>query len=635
MGSSPQAERVLERSLAIAQQLQLNDAIALAQLSLGNLAYGQDHPQAAAAFYQQAADRTSGSLRVQIQLNHLKLLMQTQQAIAARPLLAQIQQQIETLSGNRESIEVRINLAQLMLDRPETLDLTWMAQSLALAAQQAKTLGDPRLQAYAVGSLGSIYERSQQWAAAEQLTQQALQLAEPINAGEITYLWQWQLGRILKAQGDIDAATVAYRNAIATIQSLRTDLASANPEVQFSFRDTVEPIHRQLVELLLQSDQPDRLKTARDIIEALQLVELDNFFREACLNANPAQIDQVDQRAAVIYPILLDDQLAIITSLPQPANPAQRDLQYYRTPVSRSQVETLVTTLRDDLDQQNTLNLSLPKLQQMYDWLLRPIAADLAKSPVETLVFVLDGALRSIPMAALHDGQQFLIEQYSIALTPGLQLLSPRSLRQEKLGAFVAGLSAERPGFPALPSVEREIQAVQTELPNRVLLNQAFTSAAFQNQIAAIPLPIVHLATHGKFGGTADETFILTWDSKLTVNQLSTVLQSGELSREKPLELLVLSACETAAGDDRAALGLAGVAVRSGARSTVATLWQINDQAAATLMGKFYNQLAQINQTDISKAEALRRAQLAILRDPQYEKQPYYWAAFVLIGNWT
>ncbi|MDX2240018.1 MAG: CHAT domain-containing protein [Leptolyngbyaceae cyanobacterium bins.302] len=646
IGDLSQAKSVMERCLAIAQQLQLQDVIALAQLSLGNIAYGQTDFQTASTFYQQVVDQGSDSLRVQAQLNLLKLLMKTEQMVMAQRLLPQTQQRVEALPTSRASIEARINLAQTRIKLEDTPDLTAIAKSLATTVQQAKELGDPRLESYALGSLGSIYERSalrlkdatkrsQQWVAAEQLTRNALQLVRSRDAGELTYLWHWQLGRILNAEGKSEAAIASYQEAVSTIQSLRADLAAANPEVQFSFRDTVEPIHRQFVELLLQSTQPDRLKTARDIIESLQLVELDNFFREACLNTSPAQIDQVDQRAAVVYPILLEDQLAIITSFPPSANSTKRELQYAKTPVKRAEVENLVDILRDDLDQETASELTLPKLQQMYDWLLKPIAADLLTHPVETLVFVLDGKLRNIPIAALYDGQQFLVEKYSVALTPGLQLISPRSLKQESLSVFAAGLDAERSNFPPLPYVEREIQTIQSALPNRVLFNQTFTSTAFQQQITAIPFPIVHLATHGQFGGTAEETFILTWDGKLTVNQLSSTLQSGELSRTKPLELLILSACETADGDDRAALGLAGVAVRSGARSTVATLWQINDKATSSLMGKFYSELAQINKTGISKAEALRRAQLSILNDPQYKKQPYFWAAFVLIGNWT
>ena len=186
-----------------------------------------------------------------------------------------------------------------------------------MAVEQGKDLGNPRTQAYALGSLGNVYEQTQRWSEAENFTQQAVQLAQQINAGDIAYLWQWQLGRVEKAQGKNESAIAAYKEAVGTIKSLRADLAAASPDVQFSFRDAVEPIHRQLVSLLVQTNKEDNFKAARDVIEGLQLVELDNFFREACLNADPTQIDRVDRRAAVIYPIILEDQLAIIASLPK------------------------------------------------------------------------------------------------------------------------------------------------------------------------------------------------------------------------------------------------------------------------------------------------------------------------------
>ncbi|MBW4595747.1 MAG: CHAT domain-containing protein [Brasilonema angustatum HA4187-MV1] len=664
-GNLTQARLVLERSLAMLQQgaaqraiatkLQLSDIITLTQLSLGNTARAQlsldktdetpIDPQAAQAalkFYQQAASTVSPHLRVQAQVNQFSLLVDSNQQSAAQTFLPQVQQQIEALPPSRTAIEARVNLAQSMMrmESQKKGTSSLLEALLTKAVQQAKDLGDSHTLAYALGSLGNVYEKMQQWSQAEKLTSQALQLAQQSNADDSTYLWQWQLGRVLKAQGKNTGAIAAYKEAVATIKSLRTDLAAASPDLQFSFRYAVEPIHRQLVGLLVNSNKPDDLKVARDVIEALQLVELDNFFREACLNGNPALIDQVDQRAAVIYPILLEDQLAIITSLPQSASQKStkesHNLRYKKTDVSSKEVENLVSTLRGDLQQNTTGDLALPELQKLYNWLIRPVAAELAASKVETLVFVLDGALRNIPMAALHDGQKFLVEQYSIALTPGLQLLSPRSLKQEQLGALVAGLNAARPpAFPSLPYVETEVNKIKSEIPTQILFNQKFTNTAFQNRVSAVSSPIVHLATHGQFGSTADDTFILTWDGKIKVNQLSSVLKTVELSRKNSLELLVLSACETAAGDTRSALGLAGVAVRSGARSTVATLWRVNDEASATLIGQFYDQLAHISKTGISKAEALRRAQLAILKDRNYRQQPYYWAAYVLIGNWT
>jgi CHAT domain-containing protein len=642
VGNLPEARLVFERSLAIANKLNLPDLITLAQLSLGNTARAQVDFPAALNFYQQAATSPSVNLRIQAQVNQLSLLVDTNQKDAAKSLLPQIQKQIETLPPSYIAIEARVNLAQTMMrmrkQTPEAINLREVAQLLSVTIQQAVYLGNPRIQADALGTLGNVYEETQQWAEAEKLTQQGLQLAQQINAGDIAYRWQWQLGRVTKAQGKIDSAIAAYKEAVGTIKSLRTDLAAASPNVQFSFRDAVEPIHRELVGLLVQSNQKDSLKTARDVIEGLQLVELDNFFREACLTAKPEQVDQVDRRAAVIYPIILDEQLAIIVSLPKSKQNSQtkdtRDFRYYKTSIKKEQVEAIASRLGGILNQSNTFDLTLPELQKMYDLVIRPEAADLAASKVETLVFVLDGVLRNIPMAALHDGKNFLVEKYSIALTPGLQLLAPRSLKQERLGALVAGLSEARPpDFLALPNVEKEVKKIESELPSQVLFNNKFTNLAFEDKVSIVSYPIVHLATHGQFGSTEDETFILTWNGKIRVNELSSLLKTVEFSRNNPLELLILSACQTATGDNKSALGLAGVAVRSGASSTVATLWQINDEASAILMSQFYDQLVQMPKTGISKAEALRRAQLTILKNPEY-KSPYYWGAYVLLGNW-
>jgi CHAT domain-containing protein len=210
-----------------------------------------------------------------------------------------------------------------------------------------------------------------------------------------------------------------------------------------------------------------------------------------------------------------------------------------------------------------------------------------------------------------------------------LQLLQPRSLNQQKLQGLLAGLSQQRENFSALPNVAVEIDQIKTALSAKVLLDQAFTNQGFQREIDATSSPVVHLATHGQFSSNADNTFILTWDGRITVKQLDQILRARE-GNLKPIELLVLSACQTATGDRRAALGMAGVAVRSGARSTLASLWSVSDRSTATLMIEFYRELGQ---PGINKAEALRRAQISLLRQPDYTS-PYYWAPFVLLGNW-
>ena len=633
VGDLDQSQQVLQQSLALAENLKSPQDSSDSLLELGNLAKTQNNSQAALTFYQQAATVSpSPTLKVQAQLNQLSLLIDRQQASDARNLLPQLQSQIANLPPRRSTIYAQINFAR-SLDRlrqdnsTNTPSPSEIAQLIATSIQQAKTLGDRRAEAIALGTLGGLYEKTQQWDNAQQLTQQALLLAQSINAPAIAYLWQWQLGRLLKVQGDNQRAIAAYTQAVDTLDSLRGDLVAIDREIQFSFRESVEPVYRELVSLLLQPGNPEpsqeSLEQARKVIESLQLAELDNFFREACLNAKPTQIDRIDPQTAVIYPIILADRIEVILSLPN------KPLRHYATNLSQSQLENTIEQLRQTLLVRSRRQF-MPFSQQVYNWLIRPAETDLANSGVKTLVFVLDGSLRNIPMAALNDGNNYLIEKYSIALTPGLQLLDPKKLQRGDLKVLSAGLTEAREGFPPLDNVALELREIKSEVSSVVLLDREFTSNNLQAQFDAASFPIVHLATHGKFSSKAVDTFIVAWDRRLTVNQLDSLLQPGNQNRQQAIELLVLSACETATGDKRAALGLAGIAVKAGARSTLATLWAVNDAGTAELMTQFYKEL---NNAQRTKAEALRRAQLSLLKQPLY-KHPIYWAPYVLVGNW-
>lgn len=643
VGDLTQSEESLNDSLMVAEQIQSPIALYAARLSLGYTYQLQGDIPKATNFYNQAAASDVLPLPQQeARLRLLSLLIDQSEFAQAQTLWPEIQSQLASLPPSRDLLFARINLAQSMLRlsaATEQPSSTQIAQWLATTVQLSQAFGDRRAESFATGLLGQVYERSGRWADAQSLTTTALQIAQDSNAGEIAYRWHWQLGRILKASagnnltvteasGKYEQAIASYIQAIQQLRSLRTDLANVNPVVQFSFQDNIEPIYRELVSLLLDPSRetvPDEdLEQARDVIESLQLAELDNFLREACLNANPVLIDQLDQRAAVIYPIILSDRLEVILSLPEGG------LRRYTSPASQEQIEDLVDSLRQTL----VIRVGrqyLTGMQQLYDWIIRPAEMDLEISNVETLVFVLDGALRNVPMAAMHNGDHFLVEDYGIALTPGLQLVDPQPIQQQELSVLTAGLSEARQGFSALPNVIPEVQQIQQEISAELLLNQDFTTNAIQQLVQDSADPIVHMATHGKFSSQKDETFILTWDGQLNINQLNSLLQASELNREAPIELLVLSACQTATGDKQAALGLAGVAVRAGARSTVATLWQVNDEGTAIFMSRFYEELTDQN---VSKAEALRRAQLAILEDPQFRQHPYFWAPYVLIGNW-
>ncbi|BAY47989.1 hypothetical protein SAMD00079811_56080 [Scytonema sp. HK-05] len=633
-GDLETSRQILQQSLAIASSLPDKQAIGDILLSLGNTARAQQDVPAAIEFYQQAANATtSPTTRIQAQVNQLRLLLETEKLPAFQALSSQIQTQLPNLPVSRTAISARINFAQSLTQfrKNTTADSSsWLdiAQLLSTAIEQARSLQDKRTESYALGVLGGVYEHTQQKSDAQNLTQQALVMAENIDAKDIAYRWLWQLGRLLKAKGDIEGATAAYTEAVSNLQALRSDLVAVNPAVKFSFREEVEPVYRQLVDLLLQSQGNSQLKSeniekASKTIELLQVAELDNFFRNTCLNAQIRNFKE-DPTVAVIYPFILPDRLEVILQLPQ-----QRWL-HYTTAVGKEEVETTLKQLQENITKPHTLRQVQSLSQKVYNWLIKPAEAALAESKIPTLVFVLDGFLRNVPMAALYDGKEYLIEKYSIALTPGLQLIEPKPLQKE-LKAIAAGLTEPSSGFSALPNVKRELEQIRSQVPSSILLNQEFTSKALQNRINSLPFPVVHLATHGQFSSKAEETFIVAWDDeRIYVKKFNELVRTLEQNRPEAIELLILSACQTAAGDEQAALGIAGVAFQAGARSTIASLWNLDDESTAVLMSQFYQELAN---KKLTKAEVLRRAQLALLQNPKY-KRPRFWAPYVLLGNW-
>jgi CHAT domain-containing protein len=597
---------------------------------------------------------------------------------------AQIESSLTALPQSSTAIYARINFAQSLMQNEQ---IDGVATLLDGALQQARTLGDRRAETYALGYLGKLYYQQKQLSQATDLTRQALLLAQEQNlngdAREIVYLWQSQLGSLLREQKDPKGAIAAYAAAFNTLQSLRSDLNANGRDIQFNFLQEVKPVYLDLVDLLLntplsqeelnalilsnpstdhsQSNQSrNRLELARDAIESLQLAELDNFFQDPCSQeADIAiRVDDIDPKAAVIYPIILPDRLEVILSLPG------KPLQEAKTAIAAPEVNDTLERLYDYLDNitvnnsarnilatanpdpqelKENLQQLLPIFGQIYDWLIRPFEAELAANQIENLVFVSNGQLQRVPMAALYDGQHYAIEKYGVALVPSLQLIDFRKLKQQPTKVLAAGVSEQvqvrEEIFPALVNVPNELERIEAAFPaSEKLLNQEFTAETLQSRLRA-DFPVVHLATHGLFSSNPQKNFIVTGDgNSIDIDRLTTLLRTEEATR---LELLVLSACETATGDERAVLGLAGVAIRSGARSTLATLWPVEDASTAEVMGQFYREL---KKTEKKKLSALRSAQLSLLESlkiqPTFNElkdlppHPYYWASFVLVGNW-
>lgn len=591
-------------------------------------------------------------------------------------LIAAIEQSLEQLPPSRQGIYAQINYAHSLMDLEQTARVESVLRN---AWQQAVALEDRLGQSYALGYLGQYYGKVQRkLSQAIALTNRALMLAEAENSNgdvpELSYLWQSQLGQFLKQAGQQDEAIAAYMMAFDTLQSLRTDLNVNDREVQFDFRREVKPVYLELASLLLSKEprtatksleradnnlsNPNRLELARQVIESLQLAELDNFFQDPCLETanRTVTIDELDPQAAVIYPIVLGDRLEIILSIA--GTPLQRfttdvasttvettlealDNTLYNPSINNSAVNILSTTPVNPRELAENTQTLLPMLQQVYGWLIEPMESELAAGQIETLVFVLSGKLQSVPMAALYDGKQYLLEKYGVALVPSLQLLDTQPVSRSKLKVLAAGLSqqVEIQGeiFPSLDNVPKELKQIEAIFPqSRLLLNREFTISSIEQQLEE-GFPVVHLATHGVFSSNPEQTFIITGDRNIIgINTLSSLLNS---SSRRP-ELIVLSACDTATGDDRAVLGLAGVTVRSGS-TTLASLWSVDDVSTTTLVSRFYRELENPN---TKKVTALQQAQLSLIDSlrtnpplaelKELPPHPYYWAPYVLVGNW-
>lgn len=639
VGQNEHSQAVLKQSLAIASRLELPLEQIEILLILGNT-YNRVLPPRALELFdlgskicQQQPSCLQTDLPLQIYLAKFNTLLASSNLQQAIALIPAIETEFDRLLPNRVNLDRKINFAYSLIqisDRPEvkstSLDIPNRAKIKKFLIDiegQAKAINYQKAQSYSLGLQGHIQEKLSNWQEAQKYTDRALLLVQDLNAPEISYLWQWQLGRITQVS-DSSRAIAHYSQAVELLESLTRDLVAIDPDVQYSFRDSVEPVYRELVSLLLEAEPSQaNLEGARKVIESMQLAELNNFFREACLDTRVVEIDNLDRHAAVIYPIILSDRLEVILSRPD------RPLKHYTTKIPQEQLEAIIEQFRQSIVVRSRRKF-YPPGKKLYDLIVRPALDDLIKSDIETIVFVPDGALRNIPLSALYDGKHYLIEDYSVALTPGLQLLNPRPLKQETLKTVAAGLTKGIKGFSPLDYVNYELNQIKNMVNSVILLNRNFTTEALYREVKTSDYPVVHIATHGQFSSSLEDTFLLAWDDRINIDELNNILQTRNSGSENAIELLVLSACETATGDSRAALGLAGIAVRAGAKSTLATLWSVNDRATAELMSEFYHELSDEH---LPKAEAVRQAQLSLLNNPWY-KHPFYWAPYVLLGNW-
>ncbi len=573
-------------------------------------------------------------------INLVNLLIEANNITSAENILATIN--LNQLPASQTNIYAKINLARhlICLYQPDVSE-----KILTKALTEAEELKDNKALSYSYGSLGGFYEylsldskpNNQLLSTAKKLTEQALLYAQPSNSPEIAYQWQWQLGRIETRLGDREKAINYYRSAVDSLNQVRRDLVAINTDIQFSFRDNVEPVYRQLVRLLLSAEgtNPSQatLVSAIDLMDSLQLAELENFLN--CDLGITAQANDFEpsNNSVFIYPIILADRLDVIYQIPN------QPLRYHSQSVNSLEVETTVEKIRKAIARRNPEVLR-ENAGNLYQWLIQPLDNYLpAESGIDNLVFILDGELRNVPMAVLYDNQnqEYLVEKdYALSLLPTSQLfnLKPANQPVKVLGAGISEeLTVEEKSFSKI-NAEEELQQVRQIASTETLINAEFTQQALQQQVSQGDFSVLHLATHGNFSSDPQQTYLLAYGELLRANDLNNLLQVSNQSDTNAIDLLILSACETASGDNRATLGLAGLAIRAGANSTLASLWRVSDEYTIPLITRFYQNLNQ----GLTKAEALHEAQKSLIyteiSGQKYQNDPYDWGAYVLVGNW-
>ncbi|WP_041661472.1 CHAT domain-containing protein [Acaryochloris marina] len=542
-----------------------------------------------------------------------------------------------TIESPIESIYSRIKLAKYLLeiqqnDLPVSTEKHPLIHAFELvnsARNDALNIKNKRAESFAIGVLGKLYKTSQQIEQAQEAFEAARVLAATSESSDSAYEWEWELAQLYREKGQTQEAISAYERSFKHLDQVRGDLLPIDSELLFRFSDKVKPVYQQYISLLLESDSPDLEKVVLTN-EQLQVAQIENFLH--CGKLIFVSTTKIEDAPTTIHILELEDRFEIL--VPNNETWARFSADGERV---RGLARKLLIELQDQGFSDTDDNYLLAESQSLYQLLLGPIEQQgLLPDQEDTIVFVTDGLLSNIPLSILHDGKEYLIERYSIATNLG-RLQAPKATNPERLKLLIAGISKASPSLSApqvpqdlevLTETEEEANLISSSIRASTLLNKNFTADNLQRKLND-DYNALHISTHGQFSSDPNQTFLLAWDKPLPLQELDSILRQGTQVAANNLELLFLSACQTAKGDPLSSLGIAGVSIQAGARSTVASLWLVDAQSTAQLAGSFYESLA----NGKTKAEALRKAQLALLDKPA-TRHPYYWASFFLSGSW-
>ena len=621
--------RILGQSPPAGIQARALNIVATIQSTLNN------HKTASTTFkeaYQSSVKSGDDAMSMTILSNHLRHELDYQNVRSALAVGQQILS-LNSQSGRLASlVAMQISLGELFIRlADETGDQNYYQHAinyLQLAESTAETRGQVRLQSYAIGHQGRLLINQARFDDGIRKLNTANFLASSSRSFESAYLWQWQLARAYRLQGKTENAIAGYQAAITTLEQVRKELINGSP---FTFPRKIQPLFSELADLLLSAArqaetheyQQTYLKQVQAVLEQSKSAELQDYFQNDCVVPEQSvDLKNVEVATAIVYPVILDDRLEILINIGD-------QVHQFVQPIQAADLDSLANDFRYNLERDQGDDEYKEIGEELYELVFADAESLLQEKKIETLLIIPDGVLRTIPFAAIYDGDQFMIEKYAFATTPGISLTFPKRLDVAEASLFAGGISHSVQGFSGLPGVPVELDRLRDSHGAEVLHNEAFQRSTIQAQLGSADYSIVHIATHGHFDSNPQASYLLTYDDKLTIDLLEQSIGSRRQSNN-PLDLLVLSACETAVGDNRAALGLAGVALKAGARSALATLWQISDEATVLIIGQFYEQSTLEHH---SKAQALRIAQTDLIRSERHS-HPTDWAPFLLIGNW-
>ncbi|MBY0572911.1 MAG: CHAT domain-containing protein [Undibacterium sp.] len=712
MGRYQEAYHVVQEAL---NQTLLPLQRAHALVALGNIDIELGRRDLAEQAYRDAIGIAPGVAEVtlSVALNQLGLLPAKQISTSA---LKSVENTLQQLPDDEMKARFLVQYI-LQAKRSGAFTSSYLEQNLEQALLIANSIGSRYLQIEILDQQAQLFEERERDSELMAVSDRAILLLQQIDAPELMIAIEARRGRVFTRHQQIQNAIKSFQAAARYIREIRQDIPVSYAQGRSSLREIIDPVYLGLADALLKQSEQSKpaerammLYQVRDVIEEIKQNQFDDYLGNHCSTsaANSASEKSGSKSqdlssskslrlaagTAVLYPIIFPDRLELLLE-------TSDGIVGHSVAINAEKLNQDVMALSSALRANHTYQTLSRRLHRV---LLAPLEQELSSRKIANLVIVPDGVLRLLAFAALHDGKQYAIEKYAIAISPGLRIIAqqgPQNDPQRPDAAphtvLLAGLSEPGAVVERLPDelvdqllqedetdsdqlrrslvrqralrnstattssaplpqqvdgaktvvedaqliseklkhvlrldgVQAEITSLHQIVHGRTMLNQEFTSSNFAQQVRSGQFDIVHVASHGIFGSSAEKTFILAHDEPITIDQFQTLLSADGLNI-RPLDLLILSACETAEGDDRAPLGISGAALKAKARSAIGSLWPVSDLAANQLMQRIYENY--INKK-LSKAQSLRLAQLDLMRQALYA-HPSYWAAFILVGSW-